>query len=187
MKANVDYFIVHIEEVFGTDYKIHKFNAKDEGKPIYLFIFRGIPEVGMITFITFGLSEGQHPEWISGKPELILSLETNDETWGHSIAWLAAELRGIKPFSYGDKFTFGEPICEGTSMIGYFVFSPSILDKDIKKIETTNLPIFLTGMYPIYKEEVELINEIGLKEFWFSNGFDLYNPKRVNITLNANS
>jgi hypothetical protein len=45
-------------------------------------------------------------------------------------------------------------------------------------------PIFFAGMYLIYREEVQLYNQIGLKEFWFTEGFELYNPRRKKLTSN---
>lgn len=155
MKRNIELFLEHIEATFGDDYQIKRVNSIDDGSPIHL----------------------------GGKPELILSLETNDPSWGFAIAYLAAERRGIKRFSFGDLFTFDEPISQECDMIGFFVFSPSIIDSDTSRIETNGKPIFLTGMYPIYRDEIELYNEIGLKEFWFTEGFDLYNVKRKNLAF----
>jgi hypothetical protein len=79
---------------------------------------------------------------------------------GYAIAHLAAERRDIKRFSYGDLFTSDEPISQESDMIGFFVFSPSIIDRQTAKIDTTDKPIFLTGMYPIYREEIKLYNSI---------------------------
>ncbi|NBD26900.1 suppressor of fused domain protein [Paenibacillus glycinis] len=183
MKRNVEIFLEHIEAIFDNDYKINKFDAIDGGSPIHLFSYKDIPEVGMTTFITYGLSEGNHTEWVGGKPELILSLESVDSAWGNAIAYLVSERRGIKRFSYGDLFTFTDPISLESRMSGFVVFSPAILDKETIKIDTNDKPIFLTGMYPIYIEEAQLINEVGLKQFWFTPGFDLYKVNRKNLGL----
>jgi hypothetical protein len=183
MKRNVERFLEHIESIFGIDYTIKRFEATDGGPPIHLFTYKGIPEEEMTTMITYGLSEGNHPEWIGGKPELILSLETSDPAWGMALGYLVSERREIKRFSYGDKFTFTEPISVESEMAGFFVFSPSILDKEAKEIKTGEKSIFLTGMYPIYLEEALLIEEKGLKEFWFTPGYDLYKVDRKNLGL----
>lgn len=132
MISNAEIFLERIEEIFGTDYTILRFDARDNGTPIHLFCYKDIPEVGMKTCITYGLSKGNHPEWIGSKPELILSIETSDPAWGKAIAYLASERRGIKRFSYGDLFTFEEPISDESRLLGFFVFSPSILDKETK-------------------------------------------------------
>ncbi|KRF13681.1 suppressor of fused domain protein [Paenibacillus sp. Soil787] len=182
---NVELFLNHIEEVFGDNYQIKRIESKDGGTPVHLFIYRDLPETGLMTFITYGLSEVDHSEWINGKPELILTLETSDLSWGYAIAGLVAERRGIKRFSYGDLFTSDEPISDDSEMVGFFVFSPSGLDKESQKIVTEGKPIFLAGMYPIYREEVQLYNLIGLKEFWFTEGFELYNPRRKNLASMA--
>ncbi|MGO4179853.1 suppressor of fused domain protein [Paenibacillus sp. TAF43_2] len=183
MKKNVEIFLEHIEATFGDEYQIKRINSIDDGSPINLFIYNDLPEKGMMTFITYGLSEADHSEWVGGKPELILSLETNDPSWGFAIAHLVAERRGIKRFSFGDLFIFDEPVSEESDMVGFFAFAPSIIDNVTSRIETTDKPIFLTGMYPIYREEIELYNEVGLQEFWFTEGFDLYNVKRKNLAF----
>lgn len=68
MISNAEIFLERIEEIFGTDYTILRFDARDNGTPIHLFCYK---DIGMMTSITYGLSEGNHSEWVGSKPELI--------------------------------------------------------------------------------------------------------------------
>lgn len=49
-----------------------------------------------MTSITYGLSEANHPNWKNGKPEIILTLETQDESWGLATAYFASQFKGEK-------------------------------------------------------------------------------------------
>jgi len=50
-------------------------------------------------------------------------------------------------------------------MEGYFTFVPSFLQKEEYTITLPDKSVILTGLYPLYKEEIELFRKIGLKEF----------------------
>ncbi|MEH7350811.1 suppressor of fused domain protein [Gottfriedia acidiceleris] len=183
MKSNAEIFLENIEDLFGEADVIRSVESLDGRTPISIFTYYNLPEEGMITFVTYGLSESNHPDWKYGKPEIILTLETQDESWGFAAANFVAEFRGIKTFSYGSLFTQDTPLSKESEMTGYFVFVPSILDKKYSKIELPDKPINLVGLYPIYKEEVELYQSIGLKEFWHLDGFDLYDVNRKNLGI----
>ena len=111
----------------------------------------------------------------------MVTLDTQDELWGLAAAYFVAHLRGKATFCYGDTYTLKEPISKESEMLGYFVFAPSFLKKGDYTIVLPEQTIFLTGMYPLYKEEVELFRKIGLEKFWHSEGFDMYNVNRKNI------
>ena len=100
-----------------------------------------------------------------------------------AAGFFASEYQGIRPFCYGDLYTLDSPISDESEMVGYFIFAPSFLDKDQSTIKLPSKTIHLAGMYPIYEEEIEIYKKIGLKEFWYSEGFDLYNVHRPNIGL----
>ncbi|MBN73832.1 MAG: hypothetical protein CME32_31635 [Gimesia sp.] len=156
--------------------------VQSEGCPeIKVFYFEDLPKEGILTAVTCGLSNASHPDWIGGKPELIVSLETMDKSWGFAAGYFASALFGKKTFSYGDLFKLDDPFSDESEMNVFLAFAPSFLDQ---KNSTFNLPdrtIHLIGMYPLYDEEVEVYSRIGLKEFWHSEGFELYNPKRNKV------
>lgn len=181
VKSTAEIYLDTLTERFGREDTIKRIEATDNGPAIHVFYYYDLPEKGCLTSITYGLSIVDFPEWKYGRPELIVSLDTQDESWGLASAYFASQFRGAKRFSYGDLFTTDSPISEESEMAGYFLFTPSFLSKEEYTIELPDYKVFLSGMYPLYKEEVNLYNKIGLKDFWHLDGFDMYNVNRINL------
>jgi len=122
-------------------------------------------------------------EVMFGEPYVIR--ETPAEYWEISTGIFAATFRGTKPFTYGSIFTADTPISEESDMNGFLVFAPSFL-RQSEGEGTLYLPdykIFLTGMYPVYPEEVEVYKKIGLEKFWHHENFDMYDVRRPRVTI----
>lgn len=184
MASDAEIFLERLTELFGQENAIHKVEPLvDGGRPVFIFFYENLPEDGTLTAITYGLSESNHPDWKIGRPELIVSLDTEDKSWGMAAGFFASEYQGRKPFCYGDLFTLDAPISDESSMVGYFVFAPSFLTQQQATIALPNKTVHLAGMYPIYEEEIELYKKIGLEKFWKSDGFDMYDVKRRNLGL----
>ena len=182
-KQNAKAFYEQITAMFGEPYVIRKAEPSDGGVPVHVFFFNDLPEKGCLTSVTFGLSESEHPDWKNGKPELILSLDTNDESWGIGTGIFASEFRGEKSFSYGSLFTTDNPISKESDMCGFFTFAPSFLSQQQSILMLPAYKVYLYGMYPIYREEVAVFQELGLDRFWHSKNFDMYDVNRWKIGL----
>ncbi|MBE0338710.1 suppressor of fused domain protein [Paenibacillus sp. 23TSA30-6] len=181
MKTNAELYMNKLEGIFGQEDVIRKVEPSDGSTPIHVFFYYDLPEEGMLTAVTYGLSDGEFIGWKNAKPELIISLETQDESWGLAAAYFAAEFRGVKTFSYADLFTLDEPISQESDMTGYFVFASAILEKEESVIELPDKTIQLVGMYPLYKEEFDLMKRIGIKDFWHNKDYDIYSVSRANL------
>ena len=81
MPENHEIFLRHIEEIFGTAGLIKKHDCPRGGGPVSVFIYRNIPESGMVTGVTYGLSRYPHPDWKLSRPEMIISVESGDDMW----------------------------------------------------------------------------------------------------------
>jgi hypothetical protein len=173
-----------LEQRFGGVSEIKEIQSA--GKPrIFVFYFEDLPEKGNLTAVTCGLSNANHPDWKFGKPELIISLDTADRGWGRGAGYFASAFFGEKRFRYGDLFKVDDPLSSESPMNTCFLFAPSFLDKDQAKFEFSDRTIFLIGMYPMYDEEIEIYQRIGLEAFWHADGFDLYNPRRRQVRMPA--
>lgn len=183
-KTPAEKFMAHLDRIFQTEPEYHKEESKMDGIPgVTSIIFKDIPNKGMITGITYGLSLGNHPDWKFGRPELIITVDSKDTSWAQVVGYLANSLRGDCPFSYGNTINYREKISEESEMDAFLVFAPSILDKrDFANIDIgLNYKINIAGLYPIYASEMEYIEKNGLEKFWQHPNFDIYNMNRKRI------
>jgi hypothetical protein len=184
MPSDPEVFLKHITELLGGPEDIIR--PVGEGKPglppVATFIYHDKPDRGLITGVTYGLSIVDHPKWRFGRPELIVCMESDDESWPLAAAWFAHGFRGEKTFSYGDLFTTDSPISDESAMTGFFVFAPCIGEPNQHRIELSRYPINLVEMYPLYPGEVALYQKIGLEKFWKLDDFDPLNPRRPDLS-----
>jgi len=146
-------------------------------------IYENIPKKGMITGITYGLSLIEYDEPKNERPELIISVKSEDVAWIKAITLLTSQLRGDCPFTYGDAINFRERISMESNMDAFWIFAPDILEKEqFLGIDIgTDYSINLAGIYPIYSSEIQLINRIGVEKFWHHPDFDKFNVIRKRI------
>jgi hypothetical protein len=181
MKQDPEIFIDHLRAIFGEESAIHKADAEDGRAPISVFIYKNIPDVGMITGITFGLSIYPYPDWKFARPEIIVAVKSLDIGWPCAAATFAATYRGKKRFSYGDVFTTDHPMVSDSKMEGFLLFAQGIVDESKQSVQMNDYKIHFSQFYPIYRSELDLYSKIGLKGFWHHPGFDIYDVKRKPI------
>jgi len=170
-------WLVALEETFGSVSDVKEIQGDNKPK-IQVFYFDNLPEEGCLTAVTSGLSNATHPQWTMTKPELMVSLESSDKSWGLSIAYFASAFFNEKPFRYGDIFKIDTPISAESLMNGFLVFAPPFSTQEDFTFDLSDRKISLVGMYPIYEREIAYYDEVGLEEFWHTEGFELYDPKR---------
>lgn len=183
-KSPAEMYLKHLDNIFQQEPEFFKNDSLIDGiAGVTTIVYKDIPEKGYITALTYGLSLVKHPEWKFGRPELCISVESPDLDWGKVVGHIANKLRGDCPFSYGQTINFGEKISGDSEMNAFFIFAPSTLDKDdYLNIDIgTDYKISIAGLYPIYSEELETINEIGLEAFWHHPNFDNYSVTRKRI------
>lgn len=183
-KTPAEIYLEHLDRIFQQEPEFHKNESLIDGIPgVTAIVYKDIPEKGYTTALTYGLSLVKHPEWKYGRPELCISVESANLDWGKVVGYIANKLRGDCPFSYGQTINFGEKISEDSEMNAFFIFAPSTLDKEgYLNIDVgTDYKISIAGLYPIYSDELETINEIGLEAFWHHPNFDNYSVKRKRI------
>ncbi len=183
-KTPVEKFMAHLDRIFQTEPEYYKEESETDGiAGVTSIVYKDIPEKGMITGITYGLSLGNHPDWKLGRPELIITVDSKDTSWAQVAGYLANSLRGHCPFSYSNTINFRKKISDESEMDAFLMFAPSILDKkDFANIDIgLNYKINIAGLYPIYASEMEYINKNGLEKFWKHPNFDMYNVNRKRI------
>jgi hypothetical protein len=186
-KSAAEMYADHLYGIFQVEPEFYLEKSQHDGVPgVSCIVFRDIPEKGMITGITYGLSLVTHPDWKFGRPELMITARSTDITWARVVAYLANGLRGDCPFSYSNTINFKQNIADDSEMDAFLVFAPSIItDKEgYLNIDIgLDYKINIAGVYPIYASEMELVTRWGLKNFWHHPDFDMYNVNRKPITV----
>lgn len=183
-KTPIEKYMAHLDKIFQTEPEYYGDESKKDGIPgVTSIIYKDIPEKGMVTGITYGLSLENHPDWKFGRPELIITVDSKDISWAQVAGYFANSLRGDCPFSYSNTINFREKISDESEMDAFLVFAPSILDKkDYLNIDIgLDYKINIAGLYPIYASEMEYIEKNGLEKFWKHPDFDMYNVNRKRI------
>jgi hypothetical protein len=180
----IEKYLAHLDRIFQVEPEFFPEESLDENlKGVTSIVYRDIPEKGMITALTYGVSLVKHQNWKLGRPELCITVESDDISWSHVLGYIGNQLRGKSSFSYGHTINFGEQISDASEMDAFLIFGPSILGKDDYLGIDIGLDykINLAGLYPIYSSEIEKYHEIGIEEFWNHPNFDLYNVNRQRI------
>lgn len=180
----IEKYLSHLDNIFQIEPEFFGGDKKGDHPGVTSIVYSELPESGMITGLTYGLSLVEHPDWKLGRPELLISVESTDKSWAQAAGFIAEQLRGDCPFSYSYTVNFGEPISDESEMDAFLVFVPSILDKEFCLNVDIGLDykINIAGLYPIYSTEMKLVNEWGLEKFWHHPDFDNYNVNRKRIT-----
>lgn len=157
---------------------------QSEGKPkIHIFYFEALPEEGLLTAVTCGLSNARHPAWKAGVPELIVTMQGADPGWGLAAGHFASSFFGEKRFSYGDMFKLDTPFTGESEMNAYLLFAPGFLNRDEARFVLPDRTIHLCGMYPLYDDEIAIYDRVGLEAFWHAEGFALDDPRRGRVRV----
>ena len=173
-------FIRHLDQITERkEDRIQKIESSAPALPnVFVFVYKNWPEVGFITGFTFGLSAASHPDWKFGKPELMISVESDDEAWPFAIGHLAEQLRGKCPFCYGNTINFHAKVSEASDLDAFLIFAPAFLKKEQWKVQLDGFTCNIAGIHPMYSSELSLYNEIGLEQFWKHPDWDPFDVHR---------
>lgn len=182
MASRGETFLAHLQAVAGgrEPRLLPVASTKPGVADVTVIVYDHVPEPGMTTGITYGLSIVDHPLWRITRPELCLTVATRDDVWMHAIGELAERLRGDCAFVYGSTVDVGTPITADTDMSAFVVFAPSVLDRaDYESVEVgENDRISIVGLYPVHESERRFILGHGLEEFW-NLGWDMHDVTRA--------
>lgn len=145
-------------------------------------VFRGVPQPGALTSFSYGLSLGNHREWVNSRPELVLSVDSTDMGWALAPGELVRRGRGRVAFSYGNILNFGEPIADDSAMRSFVVYACGSIDREDLMVELPEANVQLVQIYPIYESEAALVERLGPEKFLGRLGPDIYNAQRKPLT-----
>jgi len=153
-----------------------------EDPPLWLVAYDDVPETGSVTAFTFGISSVRHPAWQSGVPEIVINVNSTDDDWLLSLGSIACSLRGKCPFSYGNVLRFGKQLSHQSEMSSYFLFWPTILEKDQQQLELSDRTIHFKQAYPIFESEAAALLKVGAEKLFMTGGIDFSDVSRERVT-----
>jgi hypothetical protein len=180
MSNNAELFIRHLDRITArSEDVIRKVEPSRPNVPhVFVFVYKNWPEPGLITGFTFGLSAVPHPDWKFGRPELMISVESLDESWPLAVGAMAEQLRGRCPFCYGHTINFRAKVSKESDLDAFLVFAPLFLKKEQMSVKLVDYTCNIAGMYPLFSSELDLYHEIGLERFWHLPDWDPLNVHR---------
>ena len=128
----IEKYLEHLDRIFQVEPKFFREKSLDGRLPgVVNIVYTDIPEKGMTTVITYGLSMVTHEDWKLGRPELCISVDSKDSAWEAVAGYVANRLRGKCAFQYGEQIDFKEKIADDSDMDSFLVFAPSLKVKII--------------------------------------------------------
>lgn len=167
MTTRMERYLAHLATLSGgVEWRIHEIEpggTPDLGTVVSIS-FPGVPE-GLTTSFTYGLSVADRPEWVRGRPELVISTAGDDLSWGIAVAMIVERMRGVGPFSYGDVLDLGAPMVESSEMTALLINRPLVLGPaQALNIDVGDaLPIHIAGAIPLHASEAQHIREHGVE------------------------
>jgi hypothetical protein len=180
MPSRAERYVAHLDTLTGgAEPRLQPIPSTHDGlDDVIAFVYADEPEPRYLTGVTYGLSLADHADWHGVKPELWISVRSDDPVWALAIGYLAEQLRGACPFVYGDTIDFGQPIAPESAMTAFAVSAPAALDAhQYTLIDIGGAPISIAGCYPVHDTERKYIREHGIDAFWQLD-WDLYDVRR---------
>ena len=182
--SRAEKYLAHLDRLSGgVEPRFLPVESTQRGRTdITVITYANLP-AGLHTAFTYGLSRTDHPDWRHGRPELCISVRSDDESWAYAAGHLAERLRGKCPFTYGNTIRFGKPVAPESALDAFVVFAPAVLDRDDCRIDVSPPGqegqdiIHIAGLYPVHENELRYITDHGLKAFW-DNDWDMYDTTR---------
>ncbi|MFJ6456202.1 hypothetical protein [Paenarthrobacter sp. NPDC091669] len=80
MPTRLEQFLSHLDDLSGgIEPRFFPIEKGHPGLPgVTAIVYDNLPECGMITGFTYGISLANHPLWRFGRPELCISVKSND-------------------------------------------------------------------------------------------------------------
>jgi hypothetical protein len=157
----------------------------DNDDCILVAVCPNYPEEGLTTGFTYGLSEVQKDEWNEWKPELSITVTSEQMEWLLAAAHIVENHRHTSTFMPGSLFDIGNTIHPESEMQAFLVFNSSTdPDKIFDNIElmSPNDMVKVLALYPLYVGEVEMLHKVGMRKFFGLPEYKLFTLNRPDLS-----
>jgi hypothetical protein len=122
---------------------------------VRLFTYTGFPKPGLNTIVTYGISLANHKNWVSEKPELMLTINSMDKRRWLGLLGLFSDVgRDESAFDAGSCFAVNYRISEDSAMQGFCIGEAAKLP--VNPIVLTDRRVIIRMAIPIYIGESEM-------------------------------
>lgn len=161
MKETAEKYLEHLEKIFKVQPKYMKFSEDCEFPPFHLLGYQDIPERGMITGITSGMSFVPDPRNENIRQELLITVESEDPSWMLAVADIGYQNRGYRSFLPGQTIKHHGAISEESAMTSFLVWHQATVREDFEVVCLPEWHVKFMGLFPIYDDEADLIKKHG--------------------------
>ncbi|HZH15259.1 MAG TPA: suppressor of fused domain protein [Archangium sp.] len=179
-KISEQYFAA-VDELTGIDGRFYRITDSDESLLVAVAAYDDVPEDGYTTAFSFGLSDAVHPEWVNGRPELLISVRSKDHAWGLCMGEIVRNYRQESLFSYGTILHFRQRVADESPMTSFLIFASTLLDPEDIQLSLPDRKINLVQMYPIHEDEAEVVRQVGVEKFFWELGIDFDDVQRPSV------
>jgi hypothetical protein len=180
-RSGIETFLDHIDGLFAQKAEYFKVTDESERPHVWVAVYRDLPDTGDLTAVTYGLSSIDYRAWTLGRPELLISVKSPNPDWGLAAGHLVKRFRGVYPFSIGNILRFGGRITDESDLSAFFVFAPSVLASGEAAIELPDRKVNIVQLYPIYEDEIPLVEREGVGAFFGREDVDFSDVHRPNV------
>jgi len=161
MKESAEKYLEHLDKIFKVEPRYFTHSKEDEYPPFHSFTYRDIPEKGMVTGFTSGVSFVEQPDESNVRPELMICVDTEDDIWVLALADIGYQHRGEYHFQPGDTINFNSKISEESEMSSFFVWHQNVINEKYEIICLPDWHIKILQLFPVHDDERLLIHEHG--------------------------
>ncbi len=180
MRETVEKYFDHLDSIFKIEPRFFKHSKDGEFPPFHSLTYRDIPEKGMVTGFTSGVSFVDQPGDGDVRPELMVCVDTEDDLWVLALADIGYQHRGEYYFQPGDTINFNAKITEESEMSSFFVWYQSVIREDHEIICLPDWHVKLLQLFPVHDDERVLIHEHG-PDWLFELVEDPYDIRRASV------
>ena len=180
MSQNASKFLEHLDKIFDVEPSYFRHSKEGESPPFHSLTYKGIPQKGMVTGFTLGMSFVAKSKESNSRTELMISIDTTDDVWVLALADIGYRNRGNTSYEAGDTINFNCKISEESEMTSFLVWHQGVIHEDHETICLPDWHIRLLQLFPIHDDERILVHEHG-PEWLFEHVTDPSDIKRTSV------
>lgn len=192
--SSFDQYYYFIATMLNSNSLVYYGAANDSRPSITILVTRYLNRDSDIVF-TYGLSSSKRREWAEVRPELVLYIDVSDRQWTLMLADAAWVLRCQQPapllpsivdleasLGHLAAFDYKHPHNEreNSAMTAFLIAPPRLFDPG-PQFDLPDRTIRLWQAYPIYPDEIPVIQRAGAAQFLDAVGAEIYAVRRAPV------